>query len=447
MSIATPLKARRAALKADLETLINLAESESRGLDTVEDATFISKTTEMRQLDERITELQEAETREAAAAAHRVDTAPPVTRFGEGVRNESNPVYRRDSRDASYFKDMFLAKVESDPEARGRLAASQETRAGDMTTVAGAGGTFAPPLWLVQDYVAYARPHRVTADIVNKNVLPKGISSVNLPKVLAGATTGVQVTQNSALTDTAMTTTSVSSGITLIAGKQIISRQLLDQSGIPFDKVILQDLAADYASQLDKQVILGSGSSGQLRGLAGAGTTVTYTSAAPVVVSTTSAASFYNAVIRGVNQVASNRFLPANAIVMRPDRWAWVLEALDSSLRPLVVPNGPSFNQLGTGGMQLAEGAVGSLVGLPVYIDPNIPVTMNSATNQDAVFVLRTDDVFLYESELEAASFDATYADNASILFRILGYAALIPDRYATSVSVILGTGLVQATL
>jgi hypothetical protein len=97
--------------------------------------------------------------------------------------------------------------------------------------------------------------------------------------------------------------------------------------------------------------------------------------------------------------------------------------------------------------MPVAEGAVGSLVGLPVYIDPNIPVTMNSATNQDAVFVLRTDDVFLYESELEAASFDATYADNASILFRILGYAALIPDRYATSVSVILGTGLVQATL
>jgi HK97 family phage major capsid protein len=162
---------------------------------------------------------------------------------------------------------------------------------------------------------------------------------------------------------------------------------------------------------------------------------------------TTNANSFYSALVRAVNSVSSNRYLPANAVIMNPQRWAWVLEAVDSSGRPIVAPSGASFNALATADSPQAEGSVGNLLGLPVYLDPNIPQTMNSATNQDAVFVLRTDDVWLFESSLETASFDATYADNASILFRVLGYSALIPDRYAASTSVILGTGLVTATL
>ena len=452
------LREQRAALKARLDALITAAEGESRSLNDAENAEFDTTLAEIRKIDERIEELQAAEVREALASAHRVETRAVETAT-VSVISEPNPVYRADNSENSFFADMFRAKVEGDTAARDRLVRSQETRAGDLVSVtATQGGVFAPPSWLVENYVALARPHRVTADLVQNETLPKGISSINLPKVSTGSGAGVQATQNSALTDTAMTTTSVSSGITLIAGRQIISRQLIDQSGIPFDRVILQDLAADYAVQLDKQVILGTGSSGQLRGLAGAGTTITFTTASPKVIDgTTAANSFYNAVIKAKNSVESNRYLPANAIVMRPDRWNWILEALDSQNRPLVTPSTMSLNGIGSGAAPAAEGllpgsvgavdAVGNFLGLPVYLDPNIPVTMNSATNQDAVFVLRTDDVWLYESDLETASFDATYADNASILFRVLGYSALIPDRYAASTSVILGTGLVQAAL
>jgi len=45
------------------------------------------------------------------------------------------------------------------------------------------------------------------------------------------------------------------------------------------------------------------------------------------------------------------------------------------------------------------------------------------------------------------SSFDATYADNASILFRALGFAAAIPDRLVASCTVIRGTGLVAPVL
>jgi HK97 family phage major capsid protein len=441
------LREQRAALKAALEALVNTAEGESRSLNDVENAEFDSKMAEIRALDERIAELQEAEVREAAAAAHRVETRAVETAT-VSVGHEPNPVYRADNKtETSYFRDLFLARQKGDPGAMQRLTRSQETRAGDMTTVAGAGGTFAPPEWLIADYVAYARAARVTANLMHHQTLQDGVSSVNLPKVASGTATGVQQTQNTAVTDTAMTTTSVSSGITTIAGKQIVALQLIRQAGIPFDEVVLKDLAADYASQLDKQVIYGTGANGQLRGLAGAGTTITFTTTQPAVVSTTAANSFYNKVIAAANSVASNRFLPATAVVMRPDRWGWILEALDGNNRPLVTPSTAVFNQLADSGSLVAEGAVGNLVGLPVYLDPNIPVTLNSATNQDGVFVLRQDDCWLWETELESASFDATYADQASILFRVLGFSAFIPDRYQSSVSVILGTGMVQASL
>jgi hypothetical protein len=145
--------------------------------------------------------------------------------------------------------------------------------------------------------------------------------------------------------------------------------------------------------------------------------------------------------------VAQNRFAPATAIIMRPDRWGWVLEALDTSNRPLVVPDGPVFNGLGISSEPVAAGAAGTLAGLPVYLDPLIPTTWNSSTNQDAVFVLRTDDLWFYESELELQVFDSTYADNFSLLCRALGYSAFLPDRQPASVGVIEGTGLTAVSL
>ena len=57
--------------------------------------------------------------------------------------------------------------------------------------------------------------------------------------------------------------------------------------------------------------------------------------------------------------------------------------------------------------------------------------------------MLRTADMWLWESELETASFDATLAAQNSVLFRVLGFAAFIPDRFQASDQVIAGTGLV----
>ncbi|GAA3089615.1 HK97 family phage major capsid protein [Kribbella aluminosa] len=444
--------ARRDAVAAclrDMERRGGDGSPESRQLKraATEGRAYLSK------IDERIAELEEIETRNDATAKHNVEIRAHEGRgyvTDAAVYNDPHKV--PDS--PSFFRDMRSARL-GDADAADRLrrntaARGLETRVGDMSTGAGTGGQFAPPAWLVDEFVALARAGRVTADLMHKEPLPSGVSSINLPTVASGTSTAVQATQNTVVQDTAATTNAVSSGITTVAGKQIVSLQLLQQSGIPFDRVVLGDLSADYARTLDVQVLTGSGASGQLRGLANAAgiTTVAYTTATPKVIdATTPANSLYNAIVRGVNSVATQRFMPPTAIVMHPQRWSWILEALDSSSRPLVLSQGGAFNPLGVAGEVVAQGQAGVLLGLPVYVDPNIPTNLGAGTNQDAVWVLRADDCNLYESPLALESFEATYADQASVLFRALSYSAFIPDRYGKSLALISGTGLVTPTL
>jgi hypothetical protein len=132
---------------------------------------------------------------------------------------------------------------------------------------------------------------------------------------------------------------------------------------------------------------------------------------------------------------------------MHNSRWSWCLEALDSSGRPLILTSGGAFNAPGISEQPVAQGAAGSLLGLPVFTDPNIPVNLGAGTNQDVVFVLRGPDCYLYESELRLESFDQTYADQVSVLFRAVGWSALLSDRFGPSVNVIAGTGLVAPVL
>lgn len=428
---STVIEARLSALTSERDGILAIADPAE--FTPEKQARELELSTEIRGLRARKAELADEEQRAVIDAAAR----PAVQ-----VVSEANPVYRKGDPSASYFADLVSAPT--DASARDRLVRSQETRS--LTTVAGAGGEMAPPLWLVEDFVKLARAGRVTADLMNKQALPAGVSSVNVPAISGGTSVGVTQTQNTAVSNTDITTTSLSSDITTISGQQVVSIQLLRQSGIPLDSIILGDLALAYATQLDLQVVSGSGANGQLKGLTTAGTTVTFTTTTPAVVSSTAAASFYNKIISAKAAVQTGRFLPADAIIMTPTRWGWIQEALDTTNRPVLNTNGASFNSLATYDGEVAEGYAGMLAGLPVYLDPSIPANLGVATNQDSVFVLRRGDNVLWETPVESATFEATYAQNNSVLFRVLGFSAFIA-RYAKSVQVIGGTGLVVPTL
>jgi hypothetical protein len=59
-------------------------------------------------------------------------------------------------------------------------------------TTAGTGGEFVPPVWLVSDYVKYARPARPTADRCTNKPPPPGTDIINIPEITLGALTAIQ---------------------------------------------------------------------------------------------------------------------------------------------------------------------------------------------------------------------------------------------------------------
>jgi len=440
MSLSTPLRERRAGIKAQLDALVSGAESRAdKNFTPAETTRFDGLLGDLRAADEAIADTDASEARSARAAQARAAAGESGT---WSVGGES-ATYRPDG--SSFFADLINAR-RGDRNAADRLARNNserglETRAlGNTGGTGGSGGEFAPPAWLVDEFVKLARPARVTADLFHREPLPLGVSSISIPKITGGTAVAVQTTQNSTVAATDITTAALSSNVSTIAGKQVVSRQLLDQSGIPFDRVILQDLAADYARQVGAQAILGTGLTGQLRGFLTPTTgtnVVTWTQASPT------AGLFFSQLARLQGLIAASRFASPDAVVMHPRRWAWLASYMDSTGRPLVAPVAGSFNSLAQAGDNRAQGQVGSLLGMDVFVDPNISTTQGVGANQDVVLMMVRDDIWLWESELRAEAFEAPYAESLGLLFRCFGYLALVPDRYPASLGSIVGTGLV----
>ncbi len=441
MTLSTNMRERRAGLKAQLDALVAGAESRAdKNFTPTETARFDGLLGDLRAADEAIADTDAAEAVQTRAAQARAAA-------GEGgpqrwsVGGESS-TYRPDGD--SYFADLVNAR-RGDRNAADRLARNNserglESRAlGNTGATGGSGGEFAVPLWVLDEFVKLARPARVTADLFHREPLPMGVASVNIPRISGGTAVAVQTTQNTTVAAVDMTTSALSSGVTTIVGRQVVSRQLLDQSGLPFDRVVLQDLAADYAKQVGAQAILGTGAGGQLRGyLAPASPNViTWTQASPT------ASGFFSQLAKLQGQIAASRFAPADTVVMHPRRWAWLASYQDSTGRPLVAPVAGSFNSMAQAGDNRAQGQVGSLLGMDVFTDPQIPITQGAGANQDVVLMMVRDDIWLWESELRAEAFESPFAESLGVLFRCFGYLGMIPERYPASLGSIVGTGLV----
>jgi len=445
MTLSTNLRERRAGIKSQLDALIAGAESRAdKNFNPAETARFDGLIADLRAADASLVDLDASEAVQTRAAQARVAAGEGGTQRWS-VAGEA-ATYRPDSG-LSFFRDLVSSK-RGDFDAAQRLQRNNsemalERRAlGNTGGTGGSGGEFAPPAWLESEFVALARAARVTADRLTKRPLPAGVSSVNIPKVTGGTATAVQTTQNTTVAAVDPTTSALTSGITTIAGKVVVSLQLLQQSPVALDEMLLGDLAADYARTLDLQVISGTGAGGQLLGLLNvAGITQTaFTQATPSVTGT---GGFYATVNKAIAAVATSRFLPPTCILMHPRRWSWIAAAFDSSGRPLVSPSGNAFNQVADAAAVAAQGPVGEMAGLPVYTDPNLPINLGAGLNQDPVLVMRAEDVYLWETDVTLASFDAPYSDALGVLFRAHGYSALIGSRYPASIAVVNGTGTV----
>jgi len=451
----------RAGFEADLDGIVTAAESEQRSALTEEETSRFdelrSKITahdaDIAEVEARIADAEKVEERRQREAESRKATGQTgpgsEERTAPGrVTSEPNTYRKDDPTGPSFVRDLFDVGLGRPGAAAAHERLQRNNRevvveARALSTTDGAGGDFVPPLWLVNQFVELARTARPTADRVQNQPLPGGTDSINVPRIATGTAVAEQATQNTAVQNTDLTTASVTANVATIAGQQVVAIQLLEQSAMNLDGVILPDLAADYAAKVDL-FVLNNNAAGKKGLLQEAGTNaVTYTDADPTV------GELYSKIADAIQQVTTGRFMPPDTIIMHPRRWAWMLAAADTAGRPLIVPTAGqnAQNALGTAaGVATANGVVGNIAGLDVVLDPQIPTNLGVGTNEDRIIVLRAADSILWEGVPHADAFREPLAAQLSVLFRFYRYAAFTTARYVKSVSVIAGTGLVAPT-
>lgn len=436
------LAERREALQTKAESVLLVAREQGREqLETEEDAELQRYMSEMRgigkdieALDERVTEVGE-EVRRSGQINAGLKKIRSTERSVLSVKEQATYV-KGDPR-RSYMQDLIRMSMNLDTtgEARDRLMRHSQdvqnlpeyTEYRDLSRVEGSGGYAVPPAWLMEQYVELARPGRAFANLVQRQPLPGGTDSINIPKLLTGTAVDVQNGDNTPVTDVDLTDTFINAPVRTVAGAQGVAIQLIDQSPIAFDDVVFRDLTAAHASRLNAQVISGSGVGGQVLG----------TSSTPGIgslpVTTVTIQGVYSAIANAIQTVHTTRFLPPEVIVMHPRRWGWFLSLLDTTDRPLFLP--AANNGMNLGGVLTdvaSQQVVGQIHGLPVVTDPGIPTNVNGT--EDVIYVLRASDLVLWESGIRARVLPETKAQNLTVLLQIYSYLAFSAARYPQSV-------------
>ena len=429
MKLLDQLVEERAEISGTQEGIVSLAAEEARDLTETEDTNLRDLKARGDQLDERITELRAVQVANLEAAKLRAEVAAtdePQERAAGRVTITDEPLTYREDGEHSFFQDMYRAQVLSDPSAQGRISRHQsemevEHRA-DGTSSNWAG--LVVPQYAVNLAVAKAQAGRNFANVCRQLPLPSSGLTVNVSRVTTSSTVAAQASENAALSETTIDDTLMSASVATYAGAQDISRQALER-GDRIDEMIYEDLSLSYATNLTHDLIDGAGTSGKHTGIlrvSGIGDIDT-DDASPTGYET------WQKIIKGIGTVAGAKYLQPDVIVMAPRRWSYLVGSLDSNNRPLLTPN----TQLGSNvigvGNAAGTNAVGTIAGVPVVVDGNMPTDLGAASDEDAVVIMRSDDVLLWENAGGApmlARYDSVGSANLTIKIVAFGYSAFM---------------------
>jgi hypothetical protein len=286
------------------------------------------------------------------------------------------------------------------------------------------------------------RNGRPTVAVCRKLPLPAQGTSFLIPRGTTGAAVASQATENTAVQSTDEVWANVTVPVVTIAGQQDVSRQSLERGTPGIDQIIYADIVGAYAQELDRQVLNGTGASGQMLGIlqtSGINTSTGY-GAAPT------AALFALKVAGQVTAVSSaGTILTPRVVIMHPRRWGWLQSLTDTTGRPLAVATAVNpFNALAvvTAAGEQSAGYdpttasaqfVGMLAnGLPVVTDANMPI--NVGTNvEDMVVVMDNAQALLWlegDGMPKQLRFEQTLGANLSVKIVCYSYAAFTAGRY-----------------
>ena len=465
---------RRSDADAAMKRILRAAKADSRDRLTVEEDGRVERLTRERreagdeakrlagQLDAyRTVADEEAEVSRLANKTYPTGTSRPhrdqTVRVGASQRTYQPPAASRDGRGvdgADFLRDLYDHQVKHDPGAGERIARhGREVTTDDpgwtqRMTGTGAVAGFVPPTYLVELFAEFARAGRPIANLCTGVPLPETGMVVNIPRVTTQSVAAVQAAEGGAIGNQDLDDTLLAASVGTVAGYVDLSRQAIER-GVLVQELVFADLAADYNTKLDIQLISGTGAGGQHLGIlnVSAINAVTYTDASPTV------PELWPKLADSAGQVMGQRFTGPTAYVMRPNAWAWILAERDSTGRPLVEPGDVAVNPVVVASTRPADyqvRAVGTLFGVPVVLDGNVPNNLGAGTNETRIIAADFRDVILMEDPTGAPQqlrFDDVLSATLQVRLLVYGYSAFAAGRQPKAISVVSGTGLIVPAL
>ena len=440
------LTEQRSAKTSLIDSTLARAADEDRDITEIELANIQALKLEVEKLDERIAQIADIETRNAAHAETiaQVDGAAPTeTRVGGyRVTSEEATYHSRSAHD--FMADAIAAEFGGSYEARDRIARYQnevrlEKRDSGSSNFAG----LVIPQYLVDQFAPLRRAGRPVLDISTNAQLPAQGMTVNIGRLTTGITSYVQASENTAPTESSPDDTLLTVNVNTVASMFDISKQAILR-GTGVETQLLGDAVRSYQAKLDGLAINGSGSSGEARGIlntSGIGS-VTYTDATPTYL------EFWPRLVESVQQISTNFYGGATHIVMHPSLIGCLLRAVDGSNRPMFPPTaGNPFNAPGTFDRPAYDGGGLQILGLPVVSDANVPTDLGAGTNQTAVIVGDFRESYIWEDNGGAPLYVRFEQPDGNIAIRtvVFGFSAYTAGKYPTAFSAITGTGLITA--
>ena len=243
-------------------------------------------------------------------------------------------------------------------------------RAADDDTSTNTGLTLAPHM---NEFITNQVTSRAAIEAGSRGALPASGLSFTIPRVTGNAAAG-DVNEGATTTETGITSDYLTVNVNKFSGMQTVSWELLDRSAPLFYDEMIKNLTNAYANATDAAVI-----AALLAGGTAASTTAATATGFQSFVATETAAAY-----KGTGQFARN-------LIASTDVWAAIMGYQDTTNRALYTAAAP----MNASGNAAPTALTGSVLGLNLYVDPNIGV---SGVIDNSCYIVSPEAYTTYES-------------------------------------------------
>lgn len=449
---------------AEVRAIHSRAKAESRGLteDENRDVAASMNRHEARGADltkarSDLASLREAKAAEERATAHlnerhsdpstqdaRKPAYDQVARIGQEKRTYNEGDDKRKTGQ-QFIRDVAANFLFREPDAEQRLLAhmrEERVERGQYLSRAVGTGAFAGltvPQYLTEMYAPAVAARRPFADAMTALPLPAQGMTVNISRITTPSGTALQASENTAVQNTDMDDTLLTENVQTAAGQQTISRQAIER-GTGVEATVMNDLQRRLATTLDSTII-----NQATTGLTNISTAVAYTDASPT------GPELYPKILAASagSEAALLGEATPDLVVMHGRRWYWLQSQMTTSW-PMIGQPGMAPQNIGVNYVErYGSGARGLLPnGQIVIVDNNIATNLGAGTNEDEIYVVPSEESYLWEDP-DAPQFiraEQTAAASLGVLLVLYTYFAYTMRRYSNSHQKIGGTGLITPT-